>query len=147
DDLLEEWLREPVPVQGRAPLAERLRRLTLLLGLGAAGAGAIAWAPWLALLTLVLGVWLLRTGSNAASAAGERRGVRGRRWYGPTLTAFALPYHSLAALPGTIVLTSWAFGIGLVVALLCFAFALPESTSLGLVGAGFVLGLWAGPGG
>ena len=131
----------------QAPLAERLRRSVLLLGVGAALAGATAIAPWVTMLTTLFVAWLLRSGSRAGSAVGERRRYRGARWYDAPQAVLASPFHLLAAIPGTIVLGLWAAGLALAAALICYTFAWPVDTSLGVIGAAYVAGLWIGPGG
>ncbi len=96
---------------------------------------------------LVLLVWLLVAGSRAGDAVRARRAQRGARWHDGVLLALSSPFHLLRALPTTGVLTGWALGVGLAVGLLCFAFGVPETTSLGVMGLGVVVGTWAGPGG
>ncbi len=136
----------PEPSTRTTALA-RLRSLTLLAGLAAVGAGALAWAPWVSGMLLVLLVWLLVAGSRASDAVRARRAVRGARWYDGVALALASPLHLLRALPTTVVLAGWALGVGLAVGLICFAVGLPETTSLGVMGVGVVVGVWAGPGG
>ncbi|WP_162799349.1 serine/threonine-protein kinase [Nocardioides sp. 616] len=145
EDLLP-WDQTP-EVAEHTGLGERARRLTLLAGLGAAAAGASAAAPYVTLAVTMLVVWLLRSGSLAASAAGERRRLRGRRWYDGVQLTLAAPWHLAASIPGTLLLGLWAAGVGAAAALLCFAVALSTGTSLGVIGGAFALGLWLGPGG
>ena len=136
-----------VPVQGRAPLGERLRRFGTLLSLAAVAGGAVALAPYLAVAGIFLLTWLLRSGSLAASAAGDRRRLRGARWYDGPQTMLATPWHVAAGLPGTVLLTLWAGGVAAAVALLCFAAATGAVPTLGLCGGALAGGLWFGPGG
>ncbi len=145
EDLLP-WDQTP-EVAEHTGLGERARRLTLLGGLGAAVAGASAVAPYVTFAVTMLVVWLLRSGSLAASAAGERRRLRGRRWYDGMQLTLAAPWHLAASIPGTLLLGLWAAGIGAAAALLCFAVALSAGTSLGVIGGALALGLWLGPGG
>ena len=44
--------------------------------------------------------WLLRSGSLAASAAGDRRRLRGRRWYDGVQFLVAAPWHLVRSIPG-----------------------------------------------
>ncbi len=142
------WLADgAVPVQGRPPVAERLRRLVTLLSLVAVGGGAVAFAPYLSVTGLLLLTWLLRSGSMSASAAGDRRRTRGAKWYDGPQTVLATPWHVLAGLPGTLLLSLWAAGIAAAIGLLCFAAATGPELALGLCGAAFTGGLWFGPGG
>ena len=142
------WLPDSdVPVQGRGPLPERARRLGLLAALTAAGAGAVAAAPYLAILGLTLTAWLLRSGSVAASAAGDRRRLRGARWYDGPQVLLAAPWHALAQVPRTLLLALWAGGLAAAFALLCFAAATSPVPALWVCGAAYTAGLWFGPGG
>jgi hypothetical protein len=138
---------EPVPAPRRVGGLEKLRRSVLVLGGGAVAAAGIALAPYVAVTLLVLAAWLLRSGSMAASAAGDRRRLRGTRWYDGVQLLLATPWHVVAALPGTIVLALWSAGMGAAAGLLCFAAALSLTTSLAVVGLAFALGMWWGPGG
>ncbi len=142
------WLADgAAPVQGRPPVAERLRRFASLVSLAAVGGGAVAFAPYLAVAGLVLAAWLLRSGSLSASAAADRRWTRGAKWYDGPQTLLATPWHVLAGIPGTLLLSLWAAGIALAIGLLCFAAATGPELALGLCGAAFTGGLWFGPGG
>lgn len=145
DELDGEW-GEPVPPAVRVGLAERFRRSTVHLSLVGVVAGATMHAPYVVLVVLLAGAWLLRSGSLAGSATQERRRERGRKWYDGPWTLLSTPYHVLVAVPGTLALTIWAAGFGLAVGLLCFAFAVSVPVSLALVGAGAACGFWAGPG-
>ena len=131
----------------RASAGERLRRTLLCFaGAGVVVAGVVA-APYVTLLVLTLGVWVLRSGSLAASSVGTRRQVRGARWYdGPALLV-CTPWHVVRALPGTIVLLLWGLGWAAAAALVCFAASISLTSSLAVVGAALTLSLWWGPGG
>ncbi len=135
-----------IPVE-RVPLGERLRRLTLVLAGSVVIGAACAAAPWVAVGVLVVAVWLLRSGSLAASRVEERRLARGRRWYdGPQLLVHT-PWHLVQSIPGSMMLILWSTGLAAAVGLICFAAAAPLAWSL--FGSGVVLGLslWWGPGG
>ncbi len=135
---------EPVP---RDPWGLRLRRLTLVLLLVLAGAAAVAAYPYLATAGLVLGVWLMRSGSLASSAVGERRRQRGLKWYdGPQLLLSA-PWHLVRSLPGTGMLVLWAGGLAVAGALIGYAAAAPIEVVLALAGGALTAALWLGPGG
>ncbi|GAB4013274.1 serine/threonine-protein kinase [Nocardioides ultimimeridianus] len=134
------------PVAEPVPFGEKVRRATVV-GCGAlAAGGAVAAAPWLALAALTVLVWVLRSGSLAASAVADRRTVRGPKWYdGPRLVATG-PWHVGRAVPGAFVLMLWAVLVGAAVGLVGFALGdLP--TSLFAAGAAGALALWTGPGG
>ncbi|GAB3867704.1 hypothetical protein GCM10028801_42300 [Nocardioides maradonensis] len=145
----QEWdqqhgLLEPGPEP--VPLAEKVRR-AVLVGCGAlAIGGAVVAAPWLALVGLAVLVWVLRSGSLAASAVADRRTVRGRKWYDGPRLVLTSPWHVGRAVPGAIGLLLWAVLVGLAVGLIGFALGdLPTSLFVG--GAGAAIGLWSGPGG
>jgi predicted Ser/Thr protein kinase len=134
------------PPRERVPAGERLRRSATLLALGGVVAGGIAFAPYLAVAVVLVAVWLLRSGSLAASSHGNRRSRRGAKWYDGIQLLLAAPWHVVAGLGGTVLLLLWSLGIGAAVALLCFAASLSVLASLGAIGAAFALGLWWGPG-
>ena len=134
------------PAREQASTGERLRRATTLLAAGGVVTGGVALAPYVTLAVVFLGVWLLRSGSMAASSAGNRRERRGIRWYDGIQLLLAAPWHVVAGLGGTVLLLLWSLGIGAAIALLCFAASLSMVTSLGLIGAAFAIGLWWGPG-
>ncbi len=134
-------------VAPRTPLAERTRR-ALLLGAGALAAGAgIAAYPWLAIALLLVVTWLLRSGSLAASAHGDRRRLRGRKWYDGVQFLVAAPWHLVRSIPGTILLALWSAGLGVAAALVCYAVAAGVPASLFASGLVFAASLWMGPGG
>jgi hypothetical protein len=134
------------PARERVPAGERLRRSVSLLALGGVVAGAIAFAPYVALAALLVVVWLLRSGSLAAASAGNRRSRRGVKWYDGIQLLLAAPWHVVAGLSGSLLLLLWSAGIAAAIALLCFAASLTITTSLALIGAGFALSTWWGPG-
>jgi len=135
------------PPEPRTPLAERLRRGLLLGALGLTTATALAAAPWLTLAVVAVLVWLLRSGSLAASAAGARRTLRGIRWYDAPQLLLASPWHVVQAVPGAVLLLLWSLGLALACGLLCYAFAVTVPTTLLACGAVLALSLWWGPGG
>jgi serine/threonine protein kinase len=137
------WPEPPPPV----PLGERLRRHALVVGGVLVTAATTAAAPWVTLTVVVLAVWLLRSGSLAASAAGRRRTRRGERWYDAVVLVVAAPWHLVQALPGAALLLAWAGGLGVAVGLVCYAVAASLTVSLALVGLAVALALWWGPGG
>jgi predicted Ser/Thr protein kinase len=143
----------PVPVDPwdatpeRVPAAERLRRLVVVLA-GAVLVGALCAAvPWVALAVLVVAVWLLRSGSLAASRVRTRRELRGRRWYDGVQLLVNAPWHLVQSIPGTVMLVLWSTGLAAAVGLLCYAVAAPLAWSLAGSGVVLALSLWWGPGG
>nr|WP_281385908.1 serine/threonine-protein kinase [Nocardioides luti] len=131
----------------KVPLAERTRRF-LLLASGAVAAGAaIAAYPWVATALILVLTWLLRSGSLAASAHGDRRRLRGRKWYDGVLFLISAPWDLVRSIPGTIMLALWSAGLGAAAALLCYAFATGVAVSLFASGVVFAASLWMGPGG
>ncbi len=147
------WARQPTRPPLAAPpprpsLAARTRTTLLLLAAGLAGGAAIAAYPYLATFALVLGVWLLRSGSLAASAASNRRLLRGRpRWYDGPQLLLAAPWHLVQSIPGTVMLTLWGIGLATAAALFGYAFGLGLTWTLFVCGVAFLAGLWIGPGG
>ncbi len=81
---------------------------TTLVGVGALAAGvAVAAYPYLATLGLIVAVWVLRSLSLTASAAGDRQRVRGQKWYDAPLAVLTSPWHLVASIPGTL---CWSCG-------------------------------------
>jgi serine/threonine protein kinase len=141
-------LPPPGPAQrGRPPFAERARRATLLVVGGLLCGGIVAAYPWYGSVVLVLLVWLLRSGSLAASAAGERRRQRGTKWYDGAQLLIRAPWELLRSLPGTAMLVLWSAGLAVAAALLCYAFVAGETVTLFVCGAVFAGAVWTGPGG
>ncbi|WP_210438302.1 serine/threonine protein kinase [Nocardioides xinjiangensis] len=143
-----EWVSAEygAPARPHAPAGERLRRALTILAAGGVVAGGVVLAPYVTLALVLVTVWLLRSGSMAAAAAGSRRERRGARWYDGVQLLLAAPWHAIAGLGGTVVLLLWSLGIAAAIALLCFAASVPLTTTLGPVGVSFALGLWWGPG-
>ncbi|MBD3913186.1 protein kinase domain-containing protein [Nocardioides hwasunensis] len=134
------------PVRQRVPAGQRLRRGLTLLAVGGVATGGFALAPYVTLAVLLVAVWLLRSGSMAASSAGLRRDRRGVKWYDGIQVLLSAPWHAVAGLGGALLLFLWSIGIACAIALLCFAASISMTTSLGVVGATFVLATWWGPG-
>ncbi|MQW77747.1 protein kinase [Nocardioides sp. dk4132] len=156
DDSPERWdgyaepvdLVDPVDlVPPRAGFAERARRAVLWSG-AATGVGVgVAAYPWLATAVVLVAVWLLRSGSLTASAVGDRRRLRGRRWYdGPQLLLSA-PWGLVRSIPSTLVLVLWSAGLAAAAGLICYAFAAAMPATLLVCGTVLGLALSCGPGG
>ncbi|UDY22714.1 serine/threonine-protein kinase [Nocardioides sp. Kera G14] len=134
-------------VAGRTGAGERGRRLVLWLILALAWAAGLSAYPWIGSAVLLLVVWLLRSGSIAGARVGAKRAERGARWHdGPRLVLGA-PIDLVRALPTTIVLALWAFGMVVATVLLCYAVAAPVAVALLSSGVVVVLSLLLGPGG
>ena len=136
------WVAPPRP-----GFLERLRRGALWTALTVAGAAALTAYPWVALLTLLVLTWLLRSASLAATAAGDRRRIRGAKWYDPVLYLIGAPWHAVRAIAGTVVLALWSVGLALAASLICYAAAADLEASLFATGLTFVVALSLGPGG
>ncbi len=134
------------PAREHVPTGERLRRGVTLLAAACVVAGGIALAPYVTLAVLFAAVWLLRSGSLAASSVGERRNRRGIRWYDGIQVLLAAPWHVVAGFGGSLLLVLWSAGIAAAIALLCFAAAISLTTSLGVIGFAVALSIWWGPG-
>ena len=98
-------------------------------------------------LGLVLLTWVLRSGSLAASAAGQRRRLRGRKWYDGAQFLLRTPWDLVRSIPITAMLIVWSAGLALAAALLCYAFVAGERLTLAVCGATFAVAVWTGPGG
>ena len=109
--------------------------------------GIVAAYPWYGSVTLLLLVWLLRSGSLAASAAGDRRRLRGPKWYDGAQLLIRAPWELLRTLAGTVMLQLWSAGLAVAAALLCYAFVAGETVTLFVCGAVFAAAVWTGPGG
>ncbi|MFC4786802.1 serine/threonine-protein kinase [Nocardioides sp. MAHUQ-72] len=146
----EGWSDDAQPWPAAAPPVpwpERLRRGLLLGGFALAAGGAVAAFPWPATALLVALTWLLRSGSLAASAAGDRRRLRGRKWYDGVQFLVAAPWHLVRSIAGSVLLALWSLGLAVAAALICYAVAASVSTTLAASGAVFAASLWLGPGG
>jgi Protein kinase domain len=145
DDWGEPWA-ETVVTAG-APWQERLRRGTLLSAGALVCGAAVAAYPWLGSIGLVVLTWVLRSGSLAASAAGDRRRLRGRKWYDGAQFLLRTPWDLVRSIPITVMLVLWSAGLALAAALLCYAFVAGEGVTLAVCGATFAVAVWTGPGG
>jgi len=135
---------EPVPSRESRSLT--LRRGALVAGLGlVVGAAAAAWPFW-TLVLLLVATWLLRTCTMTVTAAGDRRRLRGARWYDVLLAPLSAPWYLVAAVPGALLLDLWAIGLGFSALLLCYAAGLSTVTTLFVTGVVLAVSLWLGPG-
>jgi Protein kinase domain len=126
---------------------ERLRRATLLVGLALGSGAACAAYPWVTATLLLLLVWVLRSGSLAASAQDQRRQYRGRKWYDGAQLLVAAPWHLVQSIPGTLLLALWSLGLAVAAALICYAIATGLGLALFVCGVVLTVSLWLGPGG
>jgi Protein kinase domain len=147
------WEDDPdeLPIEleplSRRETAALVGRRTLTLGaFAAAAAGLVAARPYWSLGVLLAAAWLLRTCTLTVTAHGDRRRLRGAKWYDVLVAPLSAPWYLLAALPGALLLGVWALGVGLAALLLCYAGGLSTATTVFLVGAGVEIGLWIGPG-
>jgi hypothetical protein len=135
---------DPEPV--RASAATVLRRGLVTVAVAAVAGGATAaWPYWGILLVLVV-AWLLRTCTLTVTAHGDRRRLRGARWYDVLVAPLSAPWYLLAAVPGSLLLSCWALGLGVAGALLCYAAGASTPVSLFVSGLCVAGGMWAGPG-
>jgi hypothetical protein len=135
---------EPGPARDGAGLL--LRRGVLVAALGVAAAGFVAAFPYWGLFLVLGATWLLRTCTMTATAVGDRRRLRGARWYDVLLAPLSAPWHLVAALPGALVLGLWSLGLALAGILVCYAVGASTAATLFASGLCLVLGLWWGPG-
>ena len=129
------------------PWPERLRRGMLLSAAALVCGGIVAAYPWIGAIGLVLLTWILRSGSLAASAAGDRRRMRGRKWYDGAQFLLRTPWDLVRSIPVTVMLIVWSAGLAVAAALLCYAFVAGEALTLAVCGATFSVAVWTGPGG
>ena len=134
------------PARERVPAGQRLRRAVTLLAATGVVAGGVALAPYASVAVLFVAVWLLRSGSLAASSVGERRSRRGVKWYDGIQVLLAAPWHVVAGFGGSLLLFLWSAGVAAAIALLCFAASLSVTTSLAVIGFALALSTWWGPG-
>jgi hypothetical protein len=127
--------------------AVRLRRGTLATAGALVVGGATAAFPLLSIATLSLVVWLLRSGSLATEAVGQRRLRRGRRWYDGPQALLTSPWHVVESIPATILLLVWGLALGASLGLVGYAVRPVETVALALAGAASAVGVYAGPGG
>jgi hypothetical protein len=143
----QDWEDPVPPPEPPVSWGERVRRAVLLLS-GAATLGAgLMLAPWLVAGLGCLLVWVLRSGSLAASAAGDRRLRRGRKWYDGAQVLLGAPWHLVQSVGGTLMLLLWSAGLAVSAALVCYAVAAGVETTLFASGVVLAVALWSGPGG
>lgn len=133
----------PAPPRESAGLVLR-RTLTVLAGGVAVAAAVSAW-PYVSLALLLAGSWVLRTCTLTVTAHGDRRRLRGARWYDVLVAPLSAPWYLVAAVPGALVLGVWALGVGFAGVLLCYAAGLSTASTLFVGGLCVALGLWLGP--
>jgi hypothetical protein len=124
-----------------------LRRGLLITGGAVVAGAASAAAPWVAGAVIVLAVWLLRSGSLAATAVEDKRRLRGRKWHDGAQLVVRAPWHLVQSIPGTLMLLLWSAGLAVAAALLCYAVAAGLAVTLFLSGVVLALSVWWGPGG
>src|SRR4029079_12184950 len=107
------------PVTRRENAAVVLRRTVTLGALAVAVAGVVSARPYWSLTVLLGLAWLLRTCTMTVTAHGDRRRLRGAKWYDVLVAPLSAPWYLVAALPGALLLGVWALGIGLAAVLLC----------------------------
>src|SRR6185369_3952100 len=78
---------------------------------------------------------------------GDRRRLRGRKWYDGALVLVRSPWDLLRSLAGTTMLVLWSAGLAVAAALLCYAFVAGETVTLFVCGTVFAASVWTGPGG
>lgn len=137
----------PPPPPAPVPTVVKLRRAVLLVGGLAVGAAACAAAPYAAITLMTLAVWLLRAGSLAFGRLGVKRRARGPKWHDATGLVLSLPWWTLMAIPGALILLFWSGGLAVAAGLLCYAVTAPLPLALAVTGAVFVVATWFGPGG
>lgn len=137
----------PPPPPAPVPTVVKLRRAVLLTGGLAVGAAACAAAPYAAITLMTLAVWLLRAGSLAFGRLGVKRRARGPKWHDATGLVLSLPWWTLMAIPGALILLFWSGGLAVAAGLLCYAVTAPLPLALAVTGAVFVIATWFGPGG
>lgn len=140
---------QPMVRSGSEPasFALRVRRGSLVVGLGLAAGGLVAAYPVIGASLLLIVAWLLRSGSLAGSAAGNRRLMRGRKWYDHGQTLVAAPWHLLQSIPGTLGLGLWSAGVAFAGGLLGYAVAASAPIVMGVAGVMLAGSLGIGPGG
>jgi serine/threonine protein kinase len=135
---------EPAPPRPEPAAVLRRGLVVLVLGL-LVGAVVSAW-PYAGTAVVLVTSWLLRTCTLTVTAHGDRRRLRGARWYDVLVAPLSAPWYLVAALPGALLLSLWAIGFGLAGVLLCYAAGASTVTTLFVAGASLALGLWVGPG-
>ncbi len=129
------------------PWPEKLRRGLLIGSGGILSGAALAAVPWVTGGLIVLAVWLLRSGSLAATAVEDKRRLRGRKWYDGAQLILRTPWHLVQSIPGTVMLVLWSAGLAVAAALICYAVAAGIGATLFVSGVVLAQALWWGPGG
>ena len=125
----------------------RPQRMLQLLGLGALAGAAVAYAPYLGTALVAVVVLLLRTASVTRQRHERRRMLRGRpRWYDVPTTTLSTPGYLVLGLLGTVADLVLAGLVGLAGFSIGYLAQQPVEIRLLMAGAGFVPGLWWGPG-
>ena len=137
---------QPLP-PARPSAGTRLLRTLIFIGITLLAAACVATLPYVAGVALLLVAWLLRSGSLAAQAVGNRRLLRGRKWFDGPQTLVAAPWHLVQAVPGTAALGLWSAGLGVAGALLGYAAGLSLGGIVGAAGLLYAGSLGLGPGG
>jgi len=135
---------EPVPQRESAAVVARRGVTVVALGL-AGGALTAAWPYW-GLVLLIAVSWLLRTCTMTVTAHGDRRRLRGARWYDVLVAPLSAPWYLVAAIPGALLLGVWSLGIGVAGILLAYAVGASTAATLFVAGVCVEVGLWLGPG-
>jgi serine/threonine protein kinase len=135
---------EPVPQRESAALV--LRRGLSIAALGLAVAAATAAWPYWSLAFVLAAAWLLRTCTLTVTAHGDRRRLRGARWYDVLVAPLSAPWYLVAAIPGALLLGVWSLGVGVAGALLCYAAGASAAATLFVTAVCVEVGLWVGPG-
>ncbi|HEX3223618.1 MAG TPA: serine/threonine-protein kinase [Nocardioides sp.] len=135
---------DPTPVRDRA--AVRLRRGVTVAALGLASAALVAAWPYWGTAFVLAATWLLRTCTMTVTAAGDRRRLRGARWYDVLMAPLSAPWYLVAALPGSLVLCLWSLGLALAGVLLGYAAGVSTAAMLFAAGLCLAVSLWWGPG-
>jgi hypothetical protein len=81
-----------------------------------------------------------------ATAAGDRRRLRGSRWYDVLVAPLSAPWYLVAAIPGAILLSLWSLGIAAAGVLLGYAAGISLAATLVVAGLCLAVGIWVGPG-
>ncbi len=144
----------PVPPVPRRPVAAPAERRPTALragGLTAALAVLVACgfsaAPYLTFGLVALLALVVRTLSWTGDAVGQRRRLRGPRWYDGPAAVLTAPWYLLVATAGTVLLVGTAAGLTVVLAGVALLFRGPVLPVMLLLGAVLSQALWWGPGG
>jgi len=135
---------EPGPARESAGVV--LRRGLTVAALGLVAAALVAAWPYAGAAIVLAATWLLRTCTMTVTAAGDRRRLRGARWYDVLLAPLSAPWYLVASLPGALLLALWSLGLALAGTLLCYAAGASTVTTVGVTGLCLVVSLWWGPG-